>query len=112
MSSLSYLSFYGDAANDAYAGEYARAMELFNARGNAPVSAMELEGVINDGASDGATPMAFLVLSGKDEEARVQCYHRVRKFPARYGGASTPWNGRAFAFKGEVLGGGHPPTVE
>lgn len=54
----------------------------------------------------------FLVLVSSQGETRVQCYHRVEKFAVQYGGEDTPWDGRAFAFKGDFLWGGHILTVE
>ena len=109
--SKQYWEFYGDARVDPWRGSYAEAMSTFTAGGDGTRSGFEISEQVNAGAQHDA-PFAFLLLVKADGGSKIQCYHRVKQFPPRFGAAPTVWDNKVYAFKGDLYHGRHIPTVE
>ena len=108
-----YRAFYADAANDPYAGSYADVVNEYAvplANANAPTP-QQLAHRLYSSVQQGL-PNAFIMLCGPPGRGRITLFHKIAKFYPRVGLPATQWDDRAFAYKGDVSGGGQIAIVD
>ena len=99
----SYQSFFSDAANDPFGGQYATALASYNANpDNAAILAPRAVGVEVESARGGArkVPTAFLL---QHPDGKLHVYLQLAKYVPSFGLPATQWDNLMFAQKGELI---------
>ena len=95
----SFVEWYGDAQRDPCRGEYQQIMNRFDPDVNNTISHIIL---LEQAAGAGAIPQAFLCCSLRQQRVRIYCLHLPSKYIGALDGRITPWDGKVFAFVGDV----------
>ena len=107
-----YQSFYNDDTQDPLQGQYDALMAVIGAPGGAhlPPHATVTEAIMGASVMD---PQAFIMLvdSPAHPHGLVRLYHRVQRYVPSIAPA-TPHDNHGYAFKGDVLLGQSPQTVD
>ena len=102
-----YRTFYNDSTHDPFRGDYAASLapyDLTDINGEIE-GAQSLYNRVLMGSSQGL-PAGFLLLHespGNNAGRVIRMYHKVFPFCARPGLPATQWDGRSFAFHGDVV---------
>jgi hypothetical protein len=98
----SFSEFYGDNGLDPFRGDYARIMERFDPDVNNALSHVLLLG---QAVGCGPVPQAYLCCALRQGQTRIFCLHLPSRYTGSLDGEATPWDGRSFAFLGEIIQG-------
>jgi len=99
----SYQSFFSDAANDSFGGQYATALASYNANpDNAAILAPSAVGVEVESARGGdhKVPTAFLL---QHSDGKLHVYLQLAKYVPSFGLPATQWDNLMFAQKVELI---------
>jgi hypothetical protein len=94
-----FQGFYSDVELDPCQGRYDSIMNRFDVDMNPGVTHVML---YEQAVGAGIIPQAYLCCAVVGQEVRVFCIHLPSKFMSDLDGTLTPWDGKSFAFLGEV----------
>ena len=99
----SYQSFFSDASNDPFSGQYANALSSYNANpDNANIASPREVSLEAESARGGArkVPTAFLL---QHPDGKLHVYLQLAKYVPSFGLPPTQWDNQLFAQKGELI---------
>ena len=113
-----YAEFYNDGSNDPYSGRFAPVLGPFDIDpANAAASTRPAD-LLNQltSATTARLPSAILALvHGTEDDANhpgwIECYHKIFRFPARFGMTATRWDNLNFAISGDIVRGQCAPVA-
>ena len=113
-----YHDFYNDGSSDPYSGRFVPVLEPFEIDpANAAASARPAE-LLNQltTATTARLPSAILALvHGTEDDPNhpgwIECYHKIFRFPARFGMTATRWDNMNFAISGDIVRGQCAPVL-
>jgi hypothetical protein len=97
-----FREYYSDETRDPCKGSYSRIMDRFDPEVNNAVSHVML---LEQAIGSGVVPQAYLCCAHVQQQMRIYCLHLPSKFTSLLDGRVTPWDGKCFAFLGEVSHG-------
>jgi len=95
----SFQSFYNDEELDPYRGQYDRVLTRLNVDANPNVT---LAMLYEQAVGSGVAPQAYICCATSQQTTKIYCIHLPSRFVSALDGVATPWDGKGFAFLGEV----------
>jgi hypothetical protein len=93
---------FADPELDPGPGQYQRILERFDPEINPAISHVML---LEQTTGSGPIPQAYLCCALRQQHTRVYCIHSPSKFVSALTGDTTPWDGKAFAYLGDLIQG-------
>lgn len=95
-----FAGYYADESQDPSRDRYALILRRFDAIGN---EAQDADTLLQVTLGNPNVPIAFLCCATLSTAPRIYVIHMPSKFSPSIDGRITPWDGRLFAFLGEIL---------